>query len=320
MEWIEVSAATVDEAKEQALDLLGVHEDELEFEVLLDPGTGLIARLRGKQARIRARVKPVSREKPDTRRRRKGRDGGGKGDRPRADRTAGGSRESRPAATAPDAGARGAAVAVGAEAGASAPSDGPPPGRSSKRRRGGRSRSAAGGGTAGARATASADQANEEHTVTDQVSMEEQAAAAKGFMTGLVDAFGLDAQVTTALTEDAVLVDVQGAEVGLLIGPKGVTLQAIEELARAVAQRSAGGAGARLRVDVGGYRERRRQALAEFVRTQATEVIASGTERTLEPMAPPDRKVVHDTVAELEGVVTASVGEEPRRRVVIRPA
>ncbi len=57
-----------------------------------------------------------------------------------------------------------------------------------------------------------------------------------------------------------------------------------------------------------------------FARQVADEVRASGNERALEPMSPPDRKVVHDTVAELEGVGTSSEGEEPRRRVVIHPA
>jgi spoIIIJ-associated protein len=73
-------------------------------------------------------------------------------------------------------------------------------------------------------------------------------------------------------------------------------------------------------VDVGGYRERRREALAEFARRIAAEVQNEGVERALEPMSPPDRKVVHDTVAEIDGVTTSSEGEESRRHVVIRPA
>ena len=73
-------------------------------------------------------------------------------------------------------------------------------------------------------------------------------------------------------------------------------------------------------VDVGRYRERRREALAAFARKVAAEVEESGETRALEPMNAADRKVVHDTVAEIEGVATASEGEDPRRRVVIRPA
>jgi len=68
------------------------------------------------------------------------------------------------------------------------------------------------------------------------------------------------------------------------------------------------------------YRERRREALAEFARKMAGDVMDAGSPRVLEPMGAADRKVVHDTLAEVEGVTTASEGEDPRRRVVIRPA
>jgi spoIIIJ-associated protein len=137
---------------------------------------------------------------------------------------------------------------------------------------------------------------------------------------GLVEAFGVDADVTTEVRDGAVHVDIEGDNLGLLVGPKGATLTALEEIVRAVVQRSTGGHSARVHVDVGGYRQRRREALAEFARRLAAEVQNEGAERALEPMSPPDRKVVHDTIAEMDGVTTASVGEEPRRRVVIRPA
>ena len=80
-----------------------------------------------------------------------------------------------------------------------------------------------------------------------------------------------------------------------------------------------GEAHARIRVDVSGYRARRREALEAFVRTVAEDVRASGTQKALEPMSPPDRKVVHDTVNEIDGVHTISEGEDQRRRVVIIP-
>jgi spoIIIJ-associated protein len=119
--------------------------------------------------------------------------------------------------------------------------------------------------------------------------------------------------------DDAVHVDIVGDGLGLLVGPKGATLAALEEIVRAVVQRSTGGHSARVHVDVGGYRQRRRDALAEFARRLANEVKDQGVERALEPMSPPDRKVVHDAIAEMDGVTTTSQGEEPRRRVVIRP-
>ena len=85
-------------------------------------------------------------------------------------------------------------------------------------------------------------------------------------------------------------------------------------------QHHAGGHSAWIHVDVAGYRERRRQALAEFAQQIAAEVKETGEERALEPMDAADRKVVHDVVADFSGVDTTSEGEEPRRRVVIFPA
>ena len=133
--------------------------------------------------------------------------------------------------------------------------------------------------------------------------------------------FGLTAAVDAEVVEDDIelRIDGEGSSLGVLVGPKGATLQALEELVRAVVQHAAGGQSARLHLDVAGYRERRREALAGFVTQIAGEVLEAGTERALEPMNAADRKVVHDTVADLDGVATSSVGEDPRRRVVISP-
>ena len=152
------------------------------------------------------------------------------------------------------------------------------------------------------------------------VDVEVQAERAAHFTRTLVDAIGLSGTVAARVEDETVLVTVDGEGLGLLVGPRGSTLQAIEELVRAVVQHGMSGRSARLRVDIGGYRERRREALAAFALQIADEVRATQEERGLEPMSPPDRKVVHDTIAQLDGVATSSEGEEPRRRVVIRPA
>ena len=153
------------------------------------------------------------------------------------------------------------------------------------------------------------------------ISVDEQVEQAVEFTRGLVEAFGAKADVVSRVEdEDTVLVDVTGDNLGLLVGPRGATLAAVEELVRTVVQRQTGGHGVRLHVDVGGYRAKRREALAEFVRQLAARVRDEDAEQALEPMGASDRKVVHDVVAEMEGVTTISEGEEPRRRVVIRPA
>ena len=106
----------------------------------------------------------------------------------------------------------------------------------------------------------------------NSVSVEEQAEAAEEFVDGLVAAMGLAGDVTSTIDDDVIEVQVEGSELGLLVGPKAATLSAIEELTRAVVQREAGGQAARVRVDVAGYRAKRREALAEFTRKVVDEV------------------------------------------------
>ena len=154
-----------------------------------------------------------------------------------------------------------------------------------------------------------------------ETTADEQRAIVEEFLRGLLGAFGLDAEVRTELVDDVVEASISGSDLGILIGPGGTTLHALQELAATVLQRRVErGSRARITVDVGGYRERRRAALAQFTTELAEEVQASGVARALEPMNAADRKVVHDTVNELDGVATISEGDDPRRRVVIVPA
>ena len=300
MEWVETTGRTIEEALDAALDELGVDENDVEYEVVARPRGGLFGRFGG-EARIRARVKPISREKPGEPRRRSRR------------RSASGAREDeRGDESRARTGAR-----PGTRGGGTQESTRPRPARN-RRRRG---RGGAGGRSEGRR------EAREEQeqgaTVDEQadISVDEQADQAVEFTRGLVEAFGAKAEVASHLEdEDTVLVDVTGDNLGLLVGPRGATLAAVEELVRTVVQRQTGGHGVRVHVDVGGYRAKRREALSEFARQLAERVRDEDAEQALEPMGASDRKVVHDVVAEMEGVTTTSEGEEPRRRVVIRPA
>jgi spoIIIJ-associated protein len=316
MEWVETTGKTVEEALDAALDQLGVDEDEAEFEVLQEPKSGFLGR---KDARIRARVRPVSREKPGERRRRQPRKQGARGGR-RDDR--GRRRGDKPAVAVAD---RDEAGGGGDSQGDGAERSGAPKRR---RRRGGRGRGGSrsggersgGNGSGPSREAPAAREGDEGAAVSEpSVSVEEQAEVATDFTRGLVEAFGVDASVDTRTEdEDVLIVDITGQDLGLLVGPKGATLHAIEELVRTVVQRQTEGHGARIHVDVGGYRAKRREALERFAREQAEKVKESGEDLELEPMSASDRKVVHDAVAELDGVTTTSEGEEPRRRVVLR--
>jgi spoIIIJ-associated protein len=202
-----------------------------------------------------------------------------------------------------------------AVAGATASAGGERSSGSRRRQRGGR-------GSNGNRAPRSADQDDDQEDIqmTD-AQLTEQGEVVREFLVDLLDAFGLEGDVTaTPADESAVELAVVGPDLGLLIGQKAATLEAVQELSRSVLQRTRPGeTHARIRVDVGGYRAQRREALARFVTTLAEQVRDSGAQKALEPMSPPDRKVVHDTVNEIDGVRTMSEGEDTRRRVVILP-
>jgi spoIIIJ-associated protein len=326
MDWIEVTARTVDEAKELALDRLGVVEDELEFEVVDQARKGLFGIARS-DARIRARVKPLSREKPNDRKRRRRPNerssrGGGQSAAGRGSR--GAKQQSRNAADRPaNAGPVAAADAPatngggGSGAGSNGTSSGP-----RRRRRGGRGRGSRGaqeraGGTT---AIVADERVAEAEVDVETVPVADQAAHAAKFTDELVRTMGFSASVRTEIDDEDVTVHIDGDGLGALVGPRGATIQALEEVVRAAVQHFAGGHSAWMHVDVAGYRERRRQALAEFARKIAREVSETGEERAMEPMTAGDRKVVHDVIAEIDGVETTSEGEEPRRRVVVLPA
>ncbi|MFM7224640.1 MAG: protein jag, partial [Actinomycetota bacterium] len=302
MDWIEVTAKTVEVAKELALDRLGVVESELEFEVVDEPRSGLFRR---QDARIRARVKPISREKPQDRRRRSKQERGrreGQGSRRGNDRTEGKPKgEATPAGSAKPQAAESRSGEAGAAGAGTA-------GSSNRRRR----RSGGGGGNRPqngeqqTKGTQSAPRSEplEAEMDSEQMPIGEQADFAADFVGDLVTAMGLTATIRTELDDNDMEVMVDGDDLGVLLGPRGVTMQALEEVTRAALSRHAGGKSARVHLDVAGYRQRRRAALADFARKVAEEVVTTGESRSLEPMNAADRKVVHDTVAEIDGVVT----------------
>jgi spoIIIJ-associated protein len=274
VEWVETTGRTVEEAKEAALDKLGVDEPDAEFDVVEEAKSGLFGRLR-QEARVRARVRPARPRPKIERKERKKRSGSREEGRSRTDEPSP-SRSDEPS---------------------SPPSD---QGRSDRKVTAPRSSA----GTAAAEPTISASEREER---------------LRSFLDGLVDAFGLDGR-TEVEHVDEVTVEgrVVGDGLGPLIGPRGQTLAAVQELARSAVLRG-GGRGIRLRVDVGGFQQRRREALQRFTREVADQVLSTATAVSLEPMAPPDRKVVHDTVNTIDGVSTRSEGEEPNRRVLILP-
>lgn len=323
MEWVEVTGRTVEEAKDLALDRLGVDERDAEFEVVEEPRAGFFGRLKG-EARVRARVKPALRAKPDSgggRNRRRGRQRpGGEADTGGRTPVAAATKvkpRSAPRANvaAPDEAVASDGVELDEDAGSDSGAE-RPGAAAGGRRRGGRGR---GGRPAGR--PADIDEVNRKEG--NPVTLETQVRITEEFAKGLVEAFGYEAATTSESAEDheSAEVRIEGGELGLLIGPKGRTLAAINEISRAVVLRQLDAAPeGRVHVDISGYRQRRREALERFARSVAEEVVSSGRAKALEPMSAADRKVVHDAVGEIDGVQTSSEGEEPSRRVVISPA
>jgi spoIIIJ-associated protein len=150
----------------------------------------------------------------------------------------------------------------------------------------------------------------------EQAPIEEQAKVAAGFITGLLEAFGLEGTVETRIEDDVLYIDVEGAQTEALVGTKGSVMQSVHELTRTVVQRKTYGA-PRMRIDIAGYRARRREALKIYTAKLAEQVIEEQDEAMLEPMNAADRKVIHDAVAEIDSVRSFSEGDEPRRAVVI---
>jgi spoIIIJ-associated protein len=155
----------------------------------------------------------------------------------------------------------------------------------------------------------------------DAESLEDQAEVAEEFLLGLLDRMDLDADVDHNLVDSVMYVDILAGEdaegMGLLIGRHGQTLDALQEVVRCAVQRQTQSR-CRVMVDVEDYRKRRRSQLAERTRSVAARVRRTGKPERMEAMNPYERKIVHDAAGEVGGVETASEGEEPDRRVVIR--
>lgn len=280
MEWVETTGKTVEEAKGLALDRLGVHEGDAEFEVLEEPRPGLFGRVRG-EARVRARVMPTTpRPKVERRDRRK------KETKPEA-----------PGDTKPEAPAR----------------------KKSERQVSDSTSTASGSAESSGSALVSSGTAPE-RAAMPRPTAADVAVEAEKFVAGLLAALGVEGTSTVDRDGDELEVRVEGPDLGVLIGPRGTTLLAVQDLVRVASQRRIGDHDTRLRLDINGYREKRREALARFALAQADEVVASGEARSLEAMPSADRKVIHDALSVRTDVSTRSEGEDPARRVVIVPS
>ena len=160
--------------------------------------------------------------------------------------------------------------------------------------------------------------AGEDDGEQDLSSLEEEGEIAADYIEGLLDIADLDGDIDMDVEGDRAVVSVVGATLDELVGDDGEVLEALQELTRLAVHRRTGSR-ARLMLDVGGFRARRRTELAELGRSVADEVSRTGEPKKLRAMSPFERKIIHDAVA-LAGLRSESEGEEPNRRVVVFPA
>jgi spoIIIJ-associated protein len=141
---------------------------------------------------------------------------------------------------------------------------------------------------------------------------------AADYLERLLDIIDYDGDIDLDVENDRAIVAIVGDGLQALVGPQGQTLDALQELTRlAVQQRT--GTRSRLMLDVSGHRQARREALSALAQRTATEVLEGNASVRMDPMNPFERKIIHDTVAAIDGVESESEGEEPNRRVVVLP-
>lgn len=139
------------------------------------------------------------------------------------------------------------------------------------------------------------------------------------YLERLLDLLDYDGDIDLDVEAGRAIVSIDGGDdLENLVGPRGTVLEALQELTRLAVQQETGSR-SRLMLDVAGWRAGRREELRRIGRTAAENVAKSGEKEKLQPMSPFERKVVHDAVAEVDGVTSESEGEEPKRRVVVVP-
>lgn len=145
----------------------------------------------------------------------------------------------------------------------------------------------------------------------------EKVAMAAAYLEKVLTALGVeDFKVNIIEKEDITVLDIVGEKLGIVIGRRGETLDSLQYLAILASNRH-DEPYCRITVDCNGYRDKREETLKSLAERTANKVLRQGRRITLEPMNPYERRIIHSKVAEIEGVYSNSIGEEPYRKVVI---
>jgi len=288
MEWVEAVGRDVDDAVSEAMSALGESSrDAVDIEVLEEAKKGFLG-MGGQDARVKVTVKPKKRR----------RRGGRTRDRKERKQNSEAKQPAQRSQKGKSGGKQGDKPAQNRN------------GNGSKSRRN-KPKPASSGGSGSKKVAV-------DKKPDERADIEEQAQVAQEFAEGLLGAFGVDGEVITRVEDDILFIDITGEQTEALVGRKGAVVQAVHELTRTVIQRKTFGA-PRMRLDIAGYGARRREALKIDATRLAETVKEDSREAMLEPMNAADRKVVHDAIAEIDGVRSFSEGEDPNRSVVVAP-
>ncbi len=141
---------------------------------------------------------------------------------------------------------------------------------------------------------------------------------AKNFISDILTAMGLEVSVTAELKDDVVEVNLEGNNMGVVIGKRGDTLDSIQYLTSLVVNQKSENY-IKVSIDTENYRQKREEALCALSQRLAAKVARTGKKFALEPMNPYERRIIHSNLQANEDVTTFSIGQEPYRKVVIAP-
>ncbi|MEZ5311344.1 MAG: Jag N-terminal domain-containing protein [Microthrixaceae bacterium] len=307
MEWIETTGKTVADARELALDKLGVDESEAEFEVIEEPKSGLFGRTRG-TARVRARVSPKAAPAKNERKR-----------RPKKKEGAGSASSSENAAKGSE--STGAGTSRQGGGGQSRGGSNKPTGQKS-----GSAKSADSGTKAVTKPTEESgsdnrtrnenkpkSERNDKRVNREPMDNDEQIQVVENFLAGLLGAFGLEGTLQSSVDDKDLVTNISGQNLGLLVTGARDTRSGAGTYRLALQREAEGSEYARVSIDVEGIRQERKASLERFVAEQSALVKDSGKTVVFEDMSSADRKQVHDLASAIDGVKSVSEGEDPSK-------
>lgn len=137
-------------------------------------------------------------------------------------------------------------------------------------------------------------------------------------ISSITSCLGLNIKSNVEDTTEALKVNLEGENLGLIIGYKGETLDALQLLTNVIINKN--GEYKRVEIDAQNYREKRKETLTALAHKKARDVIKYGKNITLEPMTPYERRIIHTALQDDSKVTTVSIGSEPFRKVVIKKA